>query len=59
MIRVGDKVMHDYSSHQGVVLAKRKDRSGYNYQVQFAMPENGEEAFRVDWYRRDVLERAA
>lgn len=52
-IQVGDKVTHDYSLHEGTVLAIKDDKHGYCYQVKFEMPEA--ETSRTDWYKRSVL----
>lgn len=53
MIKVGDKVVHDYSLHTGEVLAIRKHPNGYNYQVKFWMPET--KNYTIDWFKAKVL----
>lgn len=56
MIKVGDTVIHDYSLHRGIVLSKRRNKLGYNYQVRFHTLENtGTEEYRIDWFKREVL----
>lgn len=52
-IKVGDKVVHDYSLHTGKVLAVRKHPNGYNYQVDFYLPEQRKHV--TDWFKRSVL----
>lgn len=53
MIKVGDKVVHDYSLHTGTVIEIRKHPQGYNYKVRFARPEAQD--FVTDWFKKSVL----
>lgn len=46
-LRIGDKVMHDYSRVRGQITGKRAKRP-YRYCVLW-------EDLREDWYKREVL----
>lgn len=53
VIRIGDRVAHDFSKNIGVVLAWRKDPKGYDYKVRFFIPE--QMTYKEDWFKREVL----
>lgn len=57
VIKVGDKVRHDFSRELGTVKAIQdvnEDTSGYDYLVEWVL-QNGET--RQDWMKRVVLEK--
>lgn len=54
-VMIGSKVRHDYSGEIGYVLAYRRNKERYNYQVEWQTVVGGKLHIKTDWYRREVL----
>lgn len=55
MLKIGDKVHHDFSREKGVIIAKNEvaeDTGGYDYLVEWTLPDGTK---KEDWMRKSVL----
>lgn len=51
---VGMKVQHNYSDEIGYILQYRKDKTGYNWLVEFHLDDG---KLIKDWYKEEALEK--